>query len=813
MSPEMTAEEFKTKIVVDAVFALEQIKLFRAQVEQAKRDIKDLSQQSGQNFRVVGTAIKSMVDEGMKVKAVTQAMRELNQETKQSGDSFSGLGTVGQFVFGSVLGITAVTAIRKIIDLLKQAAEAGIEFSRANFQLEVGVRALQRIGMDTTLEVWREQISKLGKEFKVFSTQELTQGIAVSLLKLREFGFTEQQIKNTQRMAATLSLLTGKDFTESIQGVTYALGSGYFEALQRAGIQISRTIVAQEALKRGYEGGYQSLDDNIRAQLTYDIIMRQIVPLTDDAAKVTDTLAGKVTLLGTAWENLLTLAGDRSSNLLMRLADLATGVLNLARTISDLSGTLYMGLTFLVTFFQNIGKGITESTRLAMQAAQAFRETYGIFMEQKKTPTLGNAPIGTPEAPPEVSGEAIMSVFGPDIEKEMKRILELEEDFQQDLEKIDRDGAARRKEIWDDYWDKIVDISLKANQKLDDEKADYERNVAKTIAEFAQRRAEIEMRYRNNEITAEARFQERLRQLREGFLMSLEDAVHERDARQVIRLTKQYNLQKGQMIREEKLRKDEAYRAYQLELQMLAMERAAKLRNLEIEHQARMAEIKLQADRESAQAATERERQLLDLTTSLERQKAERRIRHGQQMDDLREQIKERLALIAEKLAEEESITIGMADAIYQQLKAYYGEGGYMEELYTYFYGLLVNMAKAAAAATGGLVIPPGSPGGGGKNEENPPFAEGGWGIAMKPTTATFGEAGPEAFSFIPLNRAGVNVGKMRGGSMPAGMNLPGGGGKVSIDLKLSPDLEYRIRRNALDDAANVILSVERERG
>jgi len=200
-------------------------------------------------------------------------------------------------------------------------ATAAIEFSRANFQLEVGVRALQRIGMDTTLEGWRGQIKQLREEFKVFSTQELTQGIAVSLLKLREFGFTEQQIKNTQRMAATLSLLTGKDFTESIQGVTYALGSGYFEALQRAGIQISRTIVAQEALNRGYEGGYQSLDDNIRAQLTYDIIMRQIVPLTEDAAKVTETLAGKVTLLGTAWENLKTTLGKAGSPQLKLLLD------------------------------------------------------------------------------------------------------------------------------------------------------------------------------------------------------------------------------------------------------------------------------------------------------------------------------------------------------------------------------------------------------------------------------------------------------------------------------------------------------------
>jgi len=71
----------------------------------------------------------------------------------------------------------------------------------------------------------------------------------------------------------------------------------------------------------------------------------------------------------------------------------------------------------------------------------------------------------------------------------------------------------------------------------------------------------------------------------------------------------------------------------------------------------------------------------------------------------------------------------------------------------------------------------------------------------------TFGEAGPELATFIPLGRVGKNVGNLT--SMMSG---GGGGGKVSIELLLSPDLESRIVANTLGQTADVITKIIRSK-
>ena len=383
---------------------------------------------------------------------------------------------------------------------------------------------------------------------------------------------------------------------------------------------------------------------------------------------------------------------------------------------------------------------------------------------------------------------------------------DLDIDLQRDLEKIERDYLYKRIEAWEDFHDKILEIQTNMADKLRDEMEDYAQAVARINDEANQRRAEAEMRYRNNEITAERRFQERLRQLRENFLLSLEDAVRERDARQVIQLTRQYKLQREQMKREEKLRKDEARREYELQLKFLEMERQQKLRYAQIEHEERMREIQRNADKQKDEAVKAREDELKDIASAETRAKEERMIRYGEQLEDLKRHMQDRLEVLAAKLQEEHDITMGYAKAIYDGLYKYYGPGGAMEALYNYFFQMLTNMAGAG--------VPPAVAGPRGSVPPAPPSnAEGGTYIANRPTTATFGDAGLEMAEFTPLTRAGTNVGRMRGGSLPAGVSIPGkSGGEFKIDLSLSPDLEYRIRQKALDDAANVIFHVQRER-
>ena len=169
--------------------------------------------------------------------------------------SISNLGTIAQAVFGGIFAIGIVQAIRQVttalIDFSKEILSRGKEMSQTMFTFEVSIRALQRIGLDTTIAGWSKEIDNLKKKFPFFSRKEFIEATTLAALMTREFGFTTEQIARLTEQAVVLAQITGKTLTESIRGVSYAIGSGYFESLQRAGINISRQIVAEEALARG----------------------------------------------------------------------------------------------------------------------------------------------------------------------------------------------------------------------------------------------------------------------------------------------------------------------------------------------------------------------------------------------------------------------------------------------------------------------------------------------------------------------------------------------------------------------------------
>ena len=151
-------------------------------------------------------------------------------------------------------------------------------------------------------------------------------------------------------------------------------------------------------------------------------------------------------------------------------------------------------------------------------------------------------------------------------------------------------------------------INTKEAQRIADAIADNTFRVSEVIKKAQFRKEDAERKYRERELKAERKFQEKLRQLRENFLLNLEDAVRERDARQIIRLIRQFNLRRTQMVREEKLNKVDREGQFQEELRQIERQKEERLRQLAIEHQRRLESIAQQADRERAQARIDAER-------------------------------------------------------------------------------------------------------------------------------------------------------------------------------------------------------------
>jgi len=101
------------------------------------------------------------------------------------------------------------------------------------------------------------------------------------------------------------------------------------------------------------------------------------------------------------------------------------------------------------------------------------------------------------------------------------------------------------------------------------------------------------------------------------------------------------------------------------------------------------------------------------------------------------------------------------------------------------------------------LMATGGSGGSGGGGPKSPKvMAQGGIGIANQPTSVVFGDAGPEAAFFMPLN--GSSMGNLSTfGNMSSG---GGSGGKTVVEIWLSPDLQSRIVNQAQAGIVDVIV-------
>ena len=90
-------------------------------------------------------------------------------------------------------------------------------------------------------------------------------------------------------------------------------------------------------------------------------------------------------------------------------------------------------------------------------------------------------------------------------------------------------------------------------------------------------------------------------------------------------------------------------------------------------------------------------------------------------------------------------------------------------------------------------------------------LAEGGSFLATTPRTIKVAENRPELITATPLGRPGADINKlfMQSGN---GGDSSGMGGQLELELTLSPDLEARIVRKSLDNAANVVMKINRSK-
>ena len=139
-----------------------------------------------------------------KVKVV---MKDTGDAAKQAAP---GVNSFVQGLAGIATAVIGALSIQKVVAFLTDAGNAALDFSQALFKMDISVRALQRNGMDTTLQSWTDEIKTLGDQFQVFSNIDIANALGQSALMGREFGLTQDQMVELTKTAMIFSEVTGK---------------------------------------------------------------------------------------------------------------------------------------------------------------------------------------------------------------------------------------------------------------------------------------------------------------------------------------------------------------------------------------------------------------------------------------------------------------------------------------------------------------------------------------------------------------------------------------------------------------------------
>ena len=646
-------------------------------------------------------------------------MKKVESATKRSTTGFSvfgrelgKMGDIAKYVFGTILGVTVITALRSIVRYLGEAAQASIDFARQVYLLEVAIRAYQRSGFDTTIEEWKNLIIELKEQFPIFSEREIVTAVSKAILKLREYNFTQEEIIKTLKISAVLARALGRDFGEMADQITGSLSRGYYEALQNMGVPLNRIAVIQEAWNQGLKESFQQLTEAERAHLGYQLMVRYTADITDDLGKITEESFDKIMVANADLVDAQIELGNAFESSWVFLKEIWAGIIE--------------GIADIITWFAILNRQFTLSISEMELAWQSFLEGFGIKpsedhtanmkktiqdmkneikeLEEQQRSYLGEAEVGIPEVDTSKITRATEDIYN-DLEmmqlkhhqkkeqaevdhtrrirdiniKHFQRLKDIQDEGQEDVDKRDRD-----------YADKTADILAR-----------YHMQVAKALRQFAIRKAEIQRQYRLKERQAERDFQEDMRRLREEFLFDLEDALRERDALQVIRLSRRYTLEKDQAQRQFDLDKQDRKEAYQEELKQLEIQKAERLRSLAEELQIRLAaiaaekqaEIDLEDEAAKTKAEAEDQRWADDLAAEA--------LRNADKLTDLDTRLGEELTVYATNLSNQYNTTQEWLGKIAKEWKDRYGEDG---EIFGYLQNLL-SMIQTANEAIAGVEV------------------------------------------------------------------------------------------------------------
>lgn len=742
-------------------------------------------------------------------------LEKLPDQTRNAAQGFNVLRSAMGFLTAMAMSAIANAVMQmfaKIIDSASQAEQAFIKLAIAEksiSQLGVNINPRELTDIIEKVSAAYVSVSKIDAQKMVSSLAVLTKDLKLSAKEYEKLAMAIPLV--AQQAGVTIENATNQVIT----GLTKS-GRGWADL----GITVDAEIIRQKAVSAGIVAtreAYEALNAEQKQQVEVLALLQILEDNTinnkAEQEKYNNSLAGSQVALNAAWEDFAATLGTFGAPTIIQFLQSLTKTLTYLNewlgknsdSVSELSAK-FAGLSAVGREFQKGGLfgifgGLASLASNPGGAKKIFEDAYNQAKGyQDNLQTLTD----TPTAPTTIVGDETNNQNVLDAQAEFNQaILDAELKLGQDLEDakidyerklydIDVEYKAKRLELENDYANKVADINRSYQDK---------------IAEINQRQQEDKAKQRNDELQKEREFQNQLLVLKENFLMALDDALHARDARQILKLIKNYELDKAQAERKNALDKQSAkedaelrQKSYNEDRKKAEADRKAKLAEAQRDYADKIAKLNADeaAEREAARLANERK------------------------IEDLHRSMQDRLEVIAAGLVEEYKLTEeNLKGIVGLYLKYYNNATQILAAMRAQIAGTMQMMAQMQSyqysapigPVFGGGNLPSssnlgGSGGSGGSGTSGRPMANGGTIIANKPTTVTFGERGLEAGTFMPLGRVGKDVNSLFSNVSGAGDS----NGRVSIELLLSPDLESRIVSNTLSKTAEVFTRTQRSK-
>jgi hypothetical protein len=800
---------------------------FKTQLDAARMSVKEFATQMNMSFgqaknvlsgldkELSGTETSSVIFGGKGQEAWNKfgdaAQNAGNKVKSGTSNAVMGINVLRVALYTLVVG--GVFAVINAFQQLFSMAIKGLrELETATYNLVNAERNLSNIGVEITPQGLDETIAGLQKLSPLLSkieASELVSRVAANVAP--QVGFGAEEIKQLSESITILAIKNkglGKSFEEVESQVTNAFLTGRVsQAINNLGVKITDQIVKDEALRLGLvktADEFENLTGKVEAQIKARAMLSVISQVTDqereqlpEYLKTADAQFG---IFQARLQDLLTLIGKNFGPLLGQFFEMLAHALTVTIKVMEALEPIVQRVVATVVAALDAMRGGGFDLK---EFSKSYKDTMESFAG------LGGAADTPTGLVPDVSGQAEKEAK--ETEKWMDKLRDIMQDNIDKLQDMAIDYNRKLEDIARDSGRKMADLARDTAQKREDAQRDYGDKVADINRDYAESAQEARQEYQQNEEEQEREHQDRLKELREKYLVDLEEALRERDARQILRLMRQYQIDKNRAVQDRA--KEKAQNRQQL---------AQKMQDLEIERQQKLA----QAQRELAEKLRDiqigYERERAEARRAAARARQDARIDYNRKLEDQRMYLQRKLRDLATAMGAELQMTAQGAQAIAQILNAYFGASGVVSGIFSGLNASIagINYAGPSGAGTSSINNPAiatniGSAGIG-SGLYNPydyrtrlrqgGLAEGGTFLATRPQSIDVAETRPEIITATPLGRPGMDVNKLFTDMAGTG----GGGGSMEIGVTLSPDLEGRVVRKAMDETAKVVFRVNK---